>query len=225
MDPCRLVAADWKRIRGDPGLVAAEQCPEWALIEARPVSAQQVNEAERELRRLALLPQEERTDQAYQEFLDACDARTDAHRNRRGPSDHAIVPELTHDAFTWGFRDEEGLASQVKSDANNLRRWVTARLRAGLLPDWVYDDDEARDDSPRLRVFLAARARMLAERDTLVGPPGPAEMLCDELARTARWAHTVESQKRDAPAQAERRWRAEQQDGPARLTMGTPARR
>jgi hypothetical protein len=94
------------------------------------------------------------------------------------------------------------------------------------LPEVIYrDDNKQRDDSHRLRVFLAARARMLAERDTLVGPPGPVEMLCDELARTARWAHTVESQERDAPAQAERRWRAEQQDGPARLTMGTPARR
>src|SRR5262249_27321987 len=76
---------------------------------------------------------------------------------------------------------------------------------------------------PHQRRVRAARGRMLPERDILVVRPSPVEMLCDGLARAARWAHTVESQQRDAPAQAERRRLAEQQNGPARLIMGTPA--
>jgi hypothetical protein len=214
MNPCRLVAADWKRIRGDHGLVAAEQCPEWALIEARPVSAQQVNEVEREVRRLALLPQEERTDQAYQELLDACDARTDAHRNRRGPSDHAIVRELTHEAFTWGCRDEDGLASEVKSDANNLRRGVTARQREGLLPAWVYDDDEALPAHPRAHVVFEQLLALRASASPVIEQPFL------ELARAARWAHTQEHITAEKPLRMEHRRRIEDQVGRPQAISG-----
>jgi hypothetical protein len=182
-DPSRLVAADWKRIRDDRGVVAAEQCPEWRLIEAHPVSAQQVNEAEREVRRIALLPQEERTDQAYQEFLDACDARTDAHRNRCGPSDRAIVRQLTQDAFAWGCREEGGLPPEVKSDANNLRRWVTARQSDGRLPDWVYDDDEALPAHPRARVVFEQLLALRASAAPVI------EQTFLELARARRAGH------------------------------------
>ena len=214
MDPSRLMEADWKRIRDDHGVVAAEQCPEWRLIEARPVSAQQMNEAEREVRRLALLPQEERTDQAYQEFLDACDARTDAHRNRRGPSDHAIVRELTHEAFSLGFRDEDGLASEVKSDANNLRRWVTARQSDGRLPDWVYDDDEALPAHPRARVVFEQLLALRASASPVIEQPFL------ELARAARWARTEEHIIAQKPLRVEHRRRVEDRVGRPQAISG-----
>ena len=108
-------------------------------------------------------------------------------------------------------------ADGTPNTATTLKRFVQRRITAGVI------DDAPRIQTPQLARFRAARERMLGERDILVGPPSPIEMLCDELARTARWAHTVESQERDAPAQAERRRRAEQQNGRARLIMGTPA--
>jgi hypothetical protein len=85
----------------------------------------------------------------------------------------------------------------VKSDANNLRRWVTARQREGQLPTWVYDDDEALPAHPRAHVVFEQLRALRASASSVVEQPFL------ELARAARWAQTVEHATAEAAVRAE----------------------
>src|SRR5262249_60902971 len=111
----------------------------------------------------APLPRAQRPQVTFREFREGWEAYRGAHAPRPGPSDHAVVRRLIEDRAEWS--DSPGArAREVKSAANNLRRWVARRQRDALLPDWVYDDEPLpqKRKTGRLREFWqelrAARA-------------------------------------------------------------------
>jgi hypothetical protein len=118
-----------------------------------------------------------------------------------------VVRTLIEDAWQWGCRDRGAYASAVASDANNLRRWVTARQREGLLPSWVYDDDEALPAHPRAHVVFEQLRALRASASPVIEQPFL------ELARAARWAHTQEHITAEKPLRMEHRRRIEDQVG------------
>ena len=102
----------------------------------------------------------------------------------------------------------------MKSDANNLRRWVTARQSDGRLPDWVYDDDEALPAHPRARVVFEQLLALRASASPVIEQPFL------ELARAARWARTEEHIIAQKPLRVEHRRRVEDRVGRPQAISG-----
>jgi len=162
-----LTKSAWSRVKADPEVLEVEYSPEWALIEARPVLARTVQAAEDEVQRLSLLPSGRRSADSYRALIRALGARSDAYRARGGSSDHAVARRLVEEVSFW-MATQGARASEVKSLANDLRRWVTRRQRDAWLPTWVYDDDETLPSHPRARVVLAELRAIRVRRGRVV---------------------------------------------------------